>query len=307
MTVNIPNQYILDYSSDTSLAYQFGGDKLANKIVNGTHTGEGAAAADYVSATHANENPARLAPTPSNNADVTRPWVYPNYYDHAFQIANQDIDRLFNASASRAKYAENQGKAMARKRDDYIAAALFASRQIGKNGGTADAFPTSSANVIAPNFEAAANTGLTVSKLIQAKINLQGNGVDIENEKLYCIIDSIRHGQLLKQIELRSKDFNEKPVLNGGMVTSYLGIEFIHMEFTNTTFYPNAAAAMVASTIRYVPVFSGSAMYWGQWKDVNVQPSFRNDLSGAFQLYSFAEGGAVRLQNGGVQRVDCID
>lgn len=307
MTVFIPNQYILDYSSDTELAYQFAGDKLASKIVNGSHSGEGAAAADYVAATHANENPGRLAPTPSNNADITRPWVYPNYYDHAFQIANQDIDRLFNAAASRAKYAENQGRAMARKRDDYIAAALFSSRQIGKNGATADAFPTGAANVIAPNYEAAANTGLTISKLIQAKINLQANGVDIEQEKLYCIIDSIRHGQLLKQIELRSKDFNEKPVLNGGMVTSYLGMEFIHMEFTNTTFYPNAAAAMIASTIRYIPVFSASAMYWGQWKGVQVQPSFRNDLSGAFQLYSFAEGGAVRLQNGGVQRVDCID
>jgi hypothetical protein len=306
MTVFIPNQYILDYTSETQLAYQFGGDKLASRITMGNHTGEGAAAADFVAATHANENPGRLAPTPSNNADIIRPWVYPNYYDHAFQIANQDIDRLFNASASRAKYAENQGKAMARKRDDYIAAALFSSRQIGKNGATADAFPTGAANVVAPNFEAAANTGITVSKLIQAKTNMQGLGVDIENEKIYSIIDSVRHNQLLKQIELRSKDFNEKPVLNNGIVQSYLGIDFIHMEFTNTTFYPNAAAAMIASTIRYIPLFTAASMYWGQWKDVNVQPSFRNDLSGAFQLYSFAEGGAVRLQNV-VQRIDCID
>ncbi len=307
MTLNIPNQYILEYKSDTELAYQFGGDKLANKITTGTHTGEGAAAADFIGPTHANENPARLAPTPSNSMDVTRPWVYPNYYDSAIQIANQDIDRLFNSAASRAQYAKSQGLGMARKRDDYIAAAFFSARAIGKNGGTTEAFPTGATNVVAADWDASANTGLTVSKLIKGKTNLQANGVDIESEKIYCLIDSIRHDQLLRQIELRSKEFNEKPVLNNGMVTSYLGIDFVHMEFTNAAFYPNAAAVLAATATRFIPLFSQSSMYWGQWKPITVQPSYRNDLSGAFQLYSFAEGGAVRLQNGGVQRISCVD
>lgn len=304
MSLNIPSHYILQYDSDVKLAYQFGGDKLVGMIQTGQHQGEGAAPADYVSPTQANENPARLAPTPTNNASVTRRWVYPTYFDHAHHIAKQDVSRVFNGGQLQQRYAENQGQAMTRKRDDLIAAAIFSDAVTGKNGGTSTPYDTNMD--VAVNYKSGSNTGLTVAKLVRGKKLLQARGVDLTTAKLLCIINSDDHEFLLSQIELRSKEYNDKAVLVDGFVQSYLGINFIHMEYTDSTNYPNAYAAMYNGGTRYVPLFDAAAMYWGNWQPPQVDIAERKDLSNALQMYAWAEGGATRLQEGGVSRISCV-
>ena len=304
MSLNIPQHYILQYNADVQLAYQFGGGKLSPVIQTNNHQGEGAAPADYVGPTQANVNPGRLAPTPTNNATVTRRWVYPNYFDHAFQIAKQDVSRVFNGGNLQSQYAQAQGKAMARLRDDLIAAQFFATSTTGKNAGSTTAFP--SGQIVAPNYKASANTGLTVAKLIRGKKLLEAGGVDISTAKLFSVINSDDHEFLLNQIEIRSKDYNDKAVLVDGIVQNYLGINFIHMEYSDTTNYPNAAAANVVAGTRYVPLFDAMSMYWGNWQPTQVDISERKDLSNAAQMYSWAEGGATRLQESGVVRIDCV-
>lgn len=312
MSNSIPSQYILQYNTETRLAYQFAGGKLSPVIQTGQHQGEGAAPADYVSPTTANLNPGRLAPTPSNNASVQRRWVYPNFFDHAFQIAKQDVTRVFNGGALQSKYAENQGKAMARLRDDMILASMFAPAVTGKNGASTTNF--SSGQQIAANYGASANTGLTATKLIHGKQLLQASGVDIESAKLYCVISSLDHEFLLKQIEIRSKEFNDKAVLVDGFVSQWLGIRFIHMEFTDTTQYPISSgsavpagySALVNGGTRYIPLFDGESMYWGNWRDTTVEFGIRADLSNATQMYATAEGGATRLQEGGITQLACV-
>lgn len=312
MSLNIPQHYILQYDSDVRLAYQFGGGKLAPLVQTNNHQGEGAAPADYVSPTQANINPGRLAQTPTNNATVTRRWVYPNYFDHAFQIAKQDVSRVFNGGNLQSQYAQNQGKAMARLRDDLIMGAAFATSVTGKNAGSTTVFP--SGQIVAPNYKAAANTGLTVAKLLRGKKLMEASGVDMTMAKLLCVINSDDHEFLLNQIELRSKDYNDKAVLVDGYVQSYLGINFLHIEYTDTTNYPIASGgntpsnmqALVNGGTRYVPLFDASALYWGNWQATNIDVAERKDLSNAIQMYSWAEGGATRLQEGGVVRIDCV-
>lgn len=312
MSVNIPQHYILQYQSEADLAYQFEGGQLIGVVQTGQHQGEGASPADYVSPTVANINPGRLATTPQNNATVTRRWVYPNFIDHAFQIAKQDVTRVFNGGNLMSAYAQDQGNALGRVRDDLIGGALFATAVTGKNAGSTTAF--TSGNIVAPNYKAAANTGLTVAKLIRGKKLLQANGVDIRKAKLTCIINSDDHEFLLNQIELRSRDYNDRPVLQDGIVTRYLGIDFIFMEYTDTTNFPVSSGnktvagytAMVNGSTRYVPLFDGRAMYWGNWRNVEITPSERPDLSHAMQMYGCTEGGATRVQEGGVIRIDCV-
>jgi hypothetical protein len=304
MSLNIPQHYILQYNADVQLAYQFAGGKVAPLIQSNKHMGEGAAPADYVGATQANVNPGRLAPTPTNNASVTRRWVYPNYFDHAFHIAKQDVSRVFNGGQLQSQYAQAQGKAMARLRDDLILAALFASATTGKNAGSTTTFPAG--NIVAPNYKAAANTGLTIAKLIRAKKLLRAGGVDLENAKLLCPINSDDEEFLLNQIEIRSKEYNDKAVLVDGKLTSYLGVNFLPIEYSDTTNYPNAAAVNVNGGTRYVGLFDASAMYWGNWQDTGTDIAERKDLSNAVQMYAWAEGGPTRLQEGGVIRIDCV-
>lgn len=312
MSNSIPSQYVLQYDTETRLAYQFNGSKLAPVVQTSGHSGEGAAPADYVSPTQANLNPGRLAPTPSNNANVTRRWVYPNFFDHAFQVAKQDVTRVFNGGQLQSKYAENQGKAMGRLRDDMILGSMFATAVTGKNGASTTAFP--SGNIIATSYGASAATGLTVTKLIHGKQILQSGGVDIETALLYCVIDSLTHEFLLKQIEIRSKEFNDKAVLVNGFVQEFLGIRFLHMEFTDTVNYPISSGtatpagytALVNGGTRNIPLFDAQAMYWGNWRDTSVEFGLRADLSNATQMYATAEGGATRLQEAGVVQIGCV-
>lgn len=312
MSNTIPSQYVLQYNTETRLAYQFNGGKLAPIVQTSNHQGEGAAPADYVSPTAANLNPGRLSPTPSNNANVTRRWVYPNFFDHAFQIAKQDATRVFNGGQLQTKYAENQGKAMARLRDDMILGSMFATAVTGKNGASTTAFPAG--QQIAVNYGASANTGLTATKLIHGKQILQAGGVDLEMAKLFCVISSLDHEFLLKQIEIRSKEFNDKAVLVNGFVSEWLGIRFLHMEFTDTTQYPISSntsvpagfSALVSGSTRYIPLFDAEAMYWGNWRDTSVEFGIRADLSNATQMYATAEGGATRLQELGVVQIACV-
>jgi hypothetical protein len=304
MSNQIPSQYILQYEDEMRLAYQFEGPKLRGLVRNGTNMGAGASPADYVGPMLANDNPGRLAATPNNNATVTRRWVYPNYFDIGTQIAKQDVSRTFNGGSLQTGYAKAQGKAMGRKVDDILMESLFITATTGQNAGSTTAFLSS--NIIADSFNAAAATGCTVAKLIEGKRILEAGGVDLENEKLTCIITSTDHAFLLKQIEIRSKDYNDKPQLVDGYLRNYLGIDFVHLDFQNAAYYPRAAAQMVnGSSERLVPLFANSALYLGEWTPIGLRANERPDLSYAWQLYSYAEIGATRLQETGVVQLIC--
>lgn len=304
MSTQIPQQYILQYEDEMRLAYQFAGAKLRDKVMTNTQSGQGASPADYVGPMVANDEPERLGQTPNNNASVTRRWVYPSYFDLGTLIAKQDVSRVFNGGQLQSQYATNQGKGMARKVDDYIAASMFATSKTGINGGSTTAF--TAGNIIAHDFGASAATGLTVAKLIEAQRILEAGGLNLEEEELYCAITSTDHAFLKKQIEIRSKEYNDKYVLVDGKVTSYLGINFVQFEFQNSTYYPRAAAAMVnGSQERLVPIWAKSAMYLGEWQSIQMRQSERADKSYATQIYSFGEVGATRLQEAGVVQAIC--
>lgn len=304
MSNQIPSQYILQYEDEMRLAYQFNGSKLEGLVRKGTNMGAGASPADYVGPMTANDNPSRLAPTPNNSAAVTRRWVYPQFFDVGTIIAKQDVSRTFNGGSLQTGYSQAQGKAMARKKDDIIMESLFITATTGQNAGSTTAF--TAGNIIAHDYGASAATGCTISKLIEAKRILESGGVDLELETLNCLITSTDHAFLLKQIEIRSKDYNDKAQLVDGYLRNYLGINFIHIDFQNATYYPRAAAQMVnGSSERLVPLFAGSSVYLGEWQPIGLRSSEREDLSYAQQMYSWAECGATRLQEAGIVQIIC--
>lgn len=301
MSDQIPLQYILQYEDELRLAYQFEGSKLRDKLKAQNHIGQGASPADYVGPMLANYNPGRLASTPTNNASVTRRWVYPNYFDNAVQIAKQDVTRVFNGGQLQTGYAEAQAKAMGRAVDDFILQAFFATATTGINAGSTEVFPAG--NQVADSFGAAAATGLTVGKLIESKRILQAGAVDIENVKLHCALHSSDHSFLLKQIEVRSKDYNDKYELVDGYVMEYMGFEFVHFDFTNSTYYPLSAVSNISGSDRLVPVWAEDSMHLGEWRPIEVEGSYRADLSYAWQMYTFGEVGSTRLQSAGIVQI----
>lgn len=310
MSTQIPSQYILQYQDEMRLAYQFEGNKLRRTCMSGKHEGAGASPADYVGPMTANYNPARLAPTPNSNPTVTRRWVAPTKVDLGTLIDKQDVTRVFNGGQLQSQYAMAQGKAMARADDDLICGAFYATATTGQTGSGTTIF--TAGNVVAYNFEG--GTGCTVAKLIEGVRLLESGGVDVENEEMYCIITSADNAYLKKQLELRSREYTDTPILNEkGGLKYWAGIEFIHLEFTNTTQYPIASNALAVpgytalydGTYRYLPLYAKSAMYLGQWRPTELRVSERADISYATQVYTDDEAGATRLQEAGVTLIQC--
>jgi hypothetical protein len=129
-------------------------------------------------------------------------------------------------------YVQNGVNAMRRAQDDEILQAFFAASATGENGTTSTAFPAG--QIVGVNV-GGANSNLNVAKLRAAKRLLMAAGVDLEFEKLFVAITAADHDGLLNEIQVTSLDYNNKPTLVEGKVTSFMGFNFIPVEFTDAT------------------------------------------------------------------------
>lgn len=302
MTTGIDKHYIQLYKGELTLAYQQKGGKVYNRTTITPAMGTQAQISDYIEPTSANENPGRLSSTPSNNADSTRPWLAPIYFDHGIQIAKQDATRVMSSATLRQRYAENQAEAMARKRDDIILASAIADMRTGDTGSVALAIPA--ANSIALNYGASANTGLTVQKLLRLLELAEDAGIDVINDPITGFITPRDKYFLMSQIRATSKEYRDTAVLEGNELKQFLGINFETVAFNvldknGIPQYSRCFNALVNGTQRRLPFYPKSALEYGEWKGIQMEEGIRPDLSNALQLYSFAEGGASAVQNTG--------
>jgi hypothetical protein len=143
----------------------------------------------------------------------------------------------------------------------------------------------------------ATSVGLTVAKLIEVKRTFRHYHVDIDTDPLTLVIGSTQEADLLKQVQVVSTEFNDKPVLVDGKITRFLGFDIVVSE-----------RLQVASSIRKCIAFAKSGMYLGIWRDMSNIASQRNDLSGhPYQIYTMVSFGATRTQPGKVIQVQCAD
>jgi hypothetical protein len=111
------------------------------------------------------------------------------------------------------------------------------------------------------------------------------------------VIGSTQEADLLKQVQVVSTEFNDKPVLVDGKITRFLGFDIVVSE-----------RLAVASSIRKCIAFAKSGMYLGIWRDMSNIASQRNDLSGhPYQIYTMVSFGSTRTQPGKVIQVQCAD
>ena len=111
------------------------------------------------------------------------------------------------------------------------------------------------------------------------------------------VIGSTQDADLLKQVQVVSTEFNDKPVLVDGRITRFLGFDIVVSE-----------RLQVASNVRKCIAFAKSGLYLGIWKDMTNIASQRVDLSGhPYQIYTMTSFGSTRTQPGKVVQVQCAD
>jgi hypothetical protein len=268
---SLTDRYRIEFAKTASPLLQSRGSKLRNHVMVGIHKGEGASPVD-----------------PSADAGPDRRWAYPRFFDWSDIVDN--IDLLQTASDPQNPLVQACTASLGRRIDDEIIRAFFADARTGKQGGTTTAFPAS-------QQVAVGGVGLTFDKLRAAKKILMANEVDLANDPIICVVNSVQHDALLGEIEITSADFNggDRPVLKEGIITRFLGIEFVHCE-----------RLTLSGANRRVPIYAKSGMHLGVWSDVATDIGPRRDLEGnPMEVTGSVTIGATRTDESRVVEILC--
>lgn len=292
MSVNIPTHFYQQYSSNIQLLLQQMGSKLSGTVTTGSHSGKAASPVDQIGAVEAQKVTTRFGDMPRVDAPTDRRWVYPVDYDLPQLIDQFDKLRLLTDPSS--TYVRNAVMALGRKKDAEIITAFTGTAKTGENGGTSTSFTSGNEVDVAVG---GSNSKLNVAKIKAVKELMMANYIDFDTEEAYIGITAADHAALLNEIQIISRDFNDKPVLVNGKITEYLGFKFIHCELIET---------LLAGTNEVtLPVWVKSGMYLGQWNDITTDISQRKDLRGQpWQAYAYMTIGATRLEEDKVYAIE---
>lgn len=295
--------YTTQFTTLIELKLQQMGSLLRGKVREGFHVGKMASPVNQIGAISLKAPAGRFAPLQRTDPDFTRRWVFPQDGELAQLI--DSYDELKTIVDPKSEYSDNAAMAVGRAWDDCIIANAFATSQIGSdaNGLSGEQFNASTTvgNVgfsVPIAFGASGSVGLTVAKLIETRRTFRHYHVDIERDPVTLIIGSTQEADLLKQVQVVSTEFNDKPVLVDGRVARFLGFDIVVSERLQFT----------SGTSRNIIAFAKTGMYLGVWRDMTNIASQRNDLSGhPYQIYTATSFGATRTQPGKVVQIVCAD
>lgn len=220
-------------------------------------------------------------------------WVYPVDYDWADLIDNEDQIKMGAMLAS--PYAINGASSLKRAKDDESIAAFFADAKTGETGSTTTSFLAG--QQIAQTFgSSGAAAGLNVAKLREAKRLLLAAECDLDNDPAYIAVTAKAHDNLLAEVQVTSKDFNDKPVLVEGKITRFMGFNFIFSERLVTD-----------GTYRRIPVWVKSGMCLAIWNDIQTNIGPRADKNYANQVFVSGSFGATRTEEKKVVEIKCAE
>lgn len=290
MSVDLPNNFILEFNAATELLLQVVPARLRGTVMSGTHTGEGASPVNQYGTLEMREANTRFGPLNVTHIDVTRRWVYPTDYELAQQLDKRDLLRLIEDP--KGPMAQAAALAVARREDLSIITAATATANIGKQGGSTETFDTATYQI------ASGSVGLTLDKMRDAMKRFMEANVDVRSERPTLLIGPEQWEDLLSSAEVTSGDFNRGYANETGIIPNLLGFQIIQ-----TNQLPEVSAG-VRGCLAYVK----SGIHFGSWKDVENRVDERTDLEGIpYQMYTCMTHGVTRTQQGKVIQILCSE
>lgn len=318
MSVNVNNAFVQQYATNVMMLLQQQGSRLRNAVQSYKFLGKAASMAEQFGQVSPVRNQSRHSDTPLISTPQDKRWIYPSDYDWADLIDSQDKLRMLIDPTS--SYAMAGAWAMGRAIDDEIISGFFNSNNTGESGtsatGTLYAYNSNSQSVAAATGAASA-TGLNIAKLRKAKQILLQAEVDIDNDPLFMIISAKQHDDLLNEAQAISLDYNSKPVLVDGKITSFMGFNFIHSEripgggsfntAINTALTSGSSDGQYTTNSRWmVPFWAKSGMALGVWNDIQTSIDRRADKRNSYQVYVTGTFGGARLEEKRCGLINCV-
>jgi hypothetical protein len=294
MSVNIPDHYTISFSTNVMLLLQEKGSKLRGCVTEGHYVGKQSSVVDQIGAVEMQTVSDRFAAMGRVDAAVDRRWVTPSDFDLPQLIDTFDKLRLLTDPES--TYTTNAVMAAGRKMDTLILQATTGTAKTGEQGGTNTSFTSGNEVDVAVG---GANSRLNVLKLLTLQETMLTNAVDFDNDAIYIPLTAKDNSALMQEIQIVSTDFapQDKPVLSQGKVRSFLGMNFVYCQLTETI--------MAGTNEVTIPAWAKSGMHLGIWGDVKTEISRRNDLrSVPWQSYVTATFGATRLEENKVYAIE---
>lgn len=317
MSTQVNTAFVQQYSTNIQMLVQQQGSRLRSAVQEYSFTGKAASMAEQFGQVSPVRNQSRHSDTPLISTPQDKRWIYPNDYDWADLIDNQDKLRMLIDPSG--PYTQAGVMAMGRAMDDEILSGFFNANNTGENGTTSTSTLyayNSNSQSVAATVGASAATGLNIAKLRAAKKILLQADVDIDNDQLFMVISAKQHDDLLNEAQAINLDYNNTPVLVNGKITSFMGFNFIHSERIpgaanwNSAINPAITSAdsdgsYVANTRWMVPFWAKSGMALGIWNDIQASVDRRPDKRNSWQVYVTGTFGGARLEEKRCGLINC--
>ena len=239
----------------------------------------------------------RKGDTPDGEFDGSKYWITQRPKEKVTTFDEWDKHFLGTIVLPTSDEVQSHAMAFNRAIDDVIISAFDATRYIGEDGTTTDAFP--SGQSIAGNYiqsGSPASIGLTLDKLRRAKYLMDVS--EVPNSGRYIVIGAQQEQDLLNDAKLTSADYNSVKALVDGNVDTFLGFKFLKSQRL-----PIGTVATVADT-RSCFAFHSSAIKFAM-SDRQTRMDILPQRRHALQIRSTMMLGAVRTENGKVVRIYC--
>lgn len=293
MSTQITTAFVEQYRANVYHLVQQKGSKLRSSVRAEAFTGENAFF-DQIGSVAAQRRLSRHGDTPRMDTPHSRRRVTSAPYEWADLIDQQDKVRLLIDPTS--EYAQAAAWALGRAMDDVILAAVDADASTGVDGSTSTSFDSAmivDVQTVWPGVTAA-DTGLNLAKLIEARKLLGNNDVD-PDEEVYVVVNARQISSLLKDERIVSGDYNSALPLVSGQISKVGGCTLIPCNRIGTD----------ANSDDKVPFWTRSGMLLATSQDIMGRISERDDKSYATQVYASMIIGATRMEEKRVGYIEC--
>ena len=303
MANQVPTWFVTKFTTEVEYKVQQMPARFWEASEIRSESGSGAVAVEQIGATNASVVTGRLQPIVFTDTPQDRRWVYPQKLWWADAV--DTYEKLEVSIDPQGFFAKNATYALNRQKDDIWISSFFGTAQTSNASTTgnapATAVPFPAGQVVSVNTGSsggATPVGMNVPKLRAARLLMLSAEVDFDNETPYAGMSAQQMDNMLNQAQAISLDFNDKPVLVEGKITSFMGFQFLHSE----------RMPLNASAQRQCPVWVKSGMRGAVWQDVSTDIRQREDLIGLpYQVSAQMMVGATRLQEPKCVSIPCTE
>lgn len=284
-TYTVPAHHVVQFTSNVQMELQKLPVGIRSLATQGNYAGATKAqVVNFIGTIEFVERTTKYADTVLTDTTHKQRWIVGKDYDVGMLVDRLDTLRMIYDPTN--PYVKAFSLAYARKQDQIMMDAFFATAKAGEQGVDAVAFPAQDQIVHA-------STGLTTTKLRSARKLLKKRFVDLRMNRPYIACEAEGIDDLLGETVVGSSDYNAVKPLVDGEVSRYLGFDFFAAEgyFTETD--------LGGGNIRIdAPVWVTDGMHFGDWQGIVITIGPRPDKNNIKQIHGSFSAGATRVQEG---------